>query len=89
MHGNNFVLIMKVEGVDAPVYVAKGTFEIQKAMTTNVVLTTVELVDGTGAVVDVPVELATVSAPVAETGINANLLFDLDDSETLGFQLEK
>jgi hypothetical protein len=40
-------------------------------------------------VTDIPVELATVSAPVAESGINANLLFDLDDAAVVGFALEK
>jgi hypothetical protein len=90
LHGNNFVLTVGVEGAEAPSYIAKGTFEIQKAMTTNVVLTTVELIGADGAVVtDIPVELATVSAPVAESGINANLLFDLDDAAVVGFALEK
>ena len=87
MHGNCFVLTVSV-GEDTA-YVAKGTFEIQKAMTTNVVLSTAEVYAADGSSVAVPAELATVSAPVAETGINANLLFDLDDAATLGFQLEK
>lgn len=89
LQGNNFVLTVGEEGTETPAYVAKGTFEIQKAMNTNVVLTTVELLAGDGTAVEIPAELATVSAPVAESGINANLLFDLDDAAVVGFQLEK
>lgn len=89
LQGNNFVLTVGEEGAETPAYVAKGTFEIQKAMNTNVVLTTVELLAGDGTAVEIPAELATVSAPVAESGINANLLFDLDDAAVVGFQLEK
>lgn len=90
LQGNNFVLTVGQEGAEKPAYVAKGTFEIQAAMgLTNVVLKTVELTTGDGTAVDVPAELAAVSAPVAESGINANLLFDLDDSATVGFDLKK
>lgn len=89
LQGNKFVLTVGEEGAEAPAYVAKGTFEIQKAMTTNVVLTTVELFAGDGTAVEIPAELAAVSAPVAEAGINAELLFDLDDTAVLGFQMEK
>ena len=90
LQGNNFVLTVGEEGAEAPAYVAKGTFEIQAAMgLTNVVLTTVELTAGDGTAVEIPAELATVSAPVAESGINANLLFDLDDGATVGFDLKK
>lgn len=90
LQGNNFVLTVDQEGAEAPAYVAKGTFEIQAAMgLTNVVLKTVELTAGDGTAVEIPAELATVSAPVAESGINANLLFDLDDAATVGFDLKK
>jgi hypothetical protein len=90
LQGNNFVLTVGQEGAEAPAYVAKGTFEIQAAMgLTNVVLKTVELTAGDGTAVEIPAELATVSAPVAESGINANLLFDLDDAATVGFDLKK
>lgn len=87
--GNSFVLTVSEDGADAPAYVAKGTFEIQKAMLCSVVLTTVELTANGAAVAEIPAELATVSAPVAESGINAELLFDLDDAAVLGFQLTK
>lgn len=40
-------------------------------------------------VTDIPAELKTISAPVAESGINAELPFDLDDSKLLGFQFAK
>ena len=73
----------------AAAYVAKGTFEIQQAMLCSVVLTTTELTANGAAVTEIPAELATVSAPVAESGINAELLFDLDDAAVLGFQLTK
>lgn len=89
LQGNNFVLTVGVEGAENPSYVAKGTFEIQKAMTTNVVMTTVELYAADGSAAEIPAELATISAPVAASSINANLLFDLDDTQVLGFQLEK
>ena len=87
--GNTFTLTVGIDGANAPAYIAKGTFAIQKAMTTNVVLTTTTLVGADGAAAAIPVELATVSCPVAESGINAELVFDLDDTATLGFQMAK
>lgn len=87
--GNAFVLTVTAEGADTPAYVAMGTFEIQKAMLCSVVMTTTTLTAGGAAVAEIPAELATVSAPVAESGINAELLFDLDDAAVLGFQLTK
>lgn len=89
MLGNVFVLTVTEDGAEAPAYEAKGTFEIQKAMLCTVVLTTTELTAGGNAVAEIPAELATISAPVAESGINAELLFDLDDAALLGFQLIK
>ena len=41
------------------------------------------------AVTEIPAELKAVSAPVAESGINAELPFDLDDSKLIGFQFAK
>ena len=87
--GNTFVLTVGEDGAETPAYIAKGTFEIQKAMTTNVVLTTTALTGADGAAAEIPVELATVSCPVAESGINAELIFDLDDTAVVGFQMAK
>jgi hypothetical protein len=89
LQGNGFVLTVSEEGAADAAYVAKGTFEIQQAMLCSVVLTTTELTANGAAVAEIPAELATVSAPVAESGINAELLFDLDDAAVLGFQLTK
>ena len=89
LQGNAFVLTVSEDGAANPAYVAKGTFEIQKAMLCSVVLTTTELTANGAAVTEIPAELATVSAPVAESGINTELLFDLDDAAVLGFQLTK
>lgn len=89
LRGNAFVLTVSKDGANEPAYVAKGTFEIQKAMLCSVVMTTAELTANGAAVAEIPAELATVSAPVAESGINAELLFDLDDAAVLGFQLTK
>lgn len=89
MLGNAFTLTVTEDGAAAPAYVAKGTFEIQKAMLCSLVMTTTELTAGGAAVAEIPAELATISAPVAESGINAELLFDLDDTAVLGFQLVK
>lgn len=89
LQGNGFVLTVSEEGAADAAYVAKGTFEIQQAMLCSVVLTTTELTANGAAVDEIPAELATVSAPVAESGINAELLFDLDDAAVLGFQLTK
>ena len=89
MQGNAFVLTVSEDGADVAAYVAKGTFEIQKAMLCSVVMTTTELTANGTAVAEIPAELATISAPVAESGINAELLFDLDDAAVLGFQLTK
>ena len=52
-------------------------------------MTTTELTANGAAVTEIPAELATISAPVAESGINAELLFELDDAAVLGFQLTK
>ena len=89
LQGNAFVLTVSEDGADVAAYVAKGTFEIQKAMLCSVVMTTTELTANGAAVAEIPAELATISAPVAESGINAELLFDLDDAAVLGFQLTK
>ena len=89
LKGNAFVLTVSEDGASEPAYVAKGTFEIQKTMLCSVVMTTAELTANGAAVAEIPAELATVSAPVAESGINAELLFDLDDAAVLGFQLTK
>ncbi|MBQ2863335.1 MAG: hypothetical protein IJE84_04090 [Clostridia bacterium] len=73
-------------------YVAAGTFEIKKAMLTTVELTTTALykdAEMKEAVTEIPAELKAVSAPVAESGINAELPFDLDDSKLIGFQFAK
>ena len=72
--------------------VAAGTFEIKKAMLTTVELTTTALykdAEMKEAVTEIPAELKAVSAPVAESGINAELPFDLDDSKLIGFQFAK
>ena len=89
LQGNTFVLTVTEDGAAAAAYEAKGTFEIQKAMLCSVVMTTTELTANGAAVTQIPTELATVSAPVAESGINAELLFDLNDAAVLGFQLTK
>lgn len=77
------------EGAQEPAYTIQGTFEIQKSMLCSLVMTTSELIVNGAAVAEIPAELATISAPVAESGINAELLFDLDDAALLGFQLTK
>lgn len=88
--GNTFVLAVGAEDAEKPAYTVTGTFEIQKAMLTSVVLTAATLTGPDGAAIaEIPAELATISCPVAESGINAELLFDLDDAATLGFQLAK
>ena len=89
LNGNKFVLTVANEEEKMVSYVAEGTFEIQKAMLTSVVLTTTSLSVYGEAVAEIPAELATISCPVNESGINAELLFDLDDAATLGFQLAK
>ena len=89
LQGNAFVLTVSEAGADVAAYVAKGTFEIQKTMLCSVVMTTTELTANGAAVAEIPAELSTISAPVAESGINAELLFDLDDTAVLGFQLTK
>lgn len=87
--GNRFTLTVTDENAEAVSYVAKGTFEIKKAMMTTVELTTTELTAFGAAVAEIPAELATVSCPVNESGINAELIFNIDDTATLGFQLAK
>ena len=89
LQGNAFVLTVAAEGAETPAYVAEGTFEIQKAMLCSVVMSTTTLTVNGVAATEIPAELATVSAPVAESGINAELLFDVDDAAVLGFQLTK
>ncbi len=88
--GNQFVMMVGIYGEDAPKYVAVGTFEIKSAMMTTLSFTTTAVYTDMAmenAVTDIPAELKTISAPVAESGINAELLFDLDDAKLVGFQL--
>ena len=46
-------------------------------------------IDWKNKVAEIPAELKTISAPVAASGINVELPFDLDDSKVLGFQMTK
>ncbi len=89
--GNTFAIAVSKE--DGTVcYVATGTFEVKKAMMTTIELTTTGLYkdsDMTTAITDIPAELKKISAPVAESGINAELPFDVDDSKLIGFQFVK
>ena len=88
LKGDKFTLTVKVN--DALAYTAKGTFTVTTGMMSAVALTTTELTDANGAAVaDIPAELATISAPVSDSGININLIYDLDDSTTIGFALVK
>ena len=87
--GSEFALAVGESDAEGPAYVLTGTFEIQNAMMCTLVLTATQLTVGETEVTDIPSELATITAPVAESGINAELLFDLDDTALLGFQLVK
>ena len=89
LSGNKFVLSVAAEDEKLVAYVAEGTFEIKKAMLTTVELTTTSLMAYDVIVAEIPAELATISCPVNESGINAELLFNVDDAATLGFQLTK
>ena len=89
LSGNKFVLSVAAEDEKLVAYVAEGTFEIKKAMLTTVELTTTSLMAYDVIVAEIPAELATISCPVNESGINAELLFNVDDAATLGFQLAK
>ena len=89
--GTFTVMVGKADSAE-PAYVAVGTYTVKKAMLTTIEFTTTELykdTDMTQAVADIPAELKTVSAPVAESGINIELPFDIDDSTVIGFQLVK
>ena len=88
IEGNEFTLAVGIKESSAPKYIAKGTIEIKAGMVTSIVLTT------TGAYtdmsmstpVDIPLELKTVTGAVAESAVNLELLFDLDDTMLIGFQ---
>ena len=90
--GNQFVLAVGEKDATNPAYIAVGTFEIKAGMMTTVTLTTSAAytdVNMQTPVSTIPAEIKTVSAPVAESGINAELLFDLDDAKVIGFQFAK
>lgn len=91
LYANNFrIAVAKEDGTIC--YVAVGTFEIKKAMMTTIELTVTGLykdAELTQAITDIPAELKTITAPVAESGINIELPFDVDDSKLIGFQLTK
>lgn len=87
--GNAFVLSVGAEDAEAAAYMAVGTFEIQNAMMCTMTMTTTSVFVGETALEEIPAELATITAPVAESGINAELLFDLEDTALLGFQMTK
>ena len=88
LKGDKYTLTVKVN--DALAYTAKGTFTVTTGMMSAVALTTTALTDANGATVaDIPAELATISAPVSDSGINITLIYDLDDSTTVGFALVK
>ena len=87
--GGEFKLMVGIKGADKPTYAAEGTVEIKAGMVTSIVFTTVKAYNGTDlntAVAEIPPELKTVSGAVADSGINVELLFDLDDTQLIGFQ---
>ena len=74
------------------IYVAIGTFEVKKAMLTTLEIKCEAVYKDAAMqnkVTEIPAELKTISAPVAESGINIELPFDLDDSKVIGFQMVK
>ncbi len=92
LDGSTFGIMVGADDAEAPAYIAVGTYTIKKAMMTTIEFTTTELytdIEMTQAVADIPPELKTISAPVADSGINAQLPYDVDDSTVIGFQLEK
>ncbi len=87
--GNSFELaVAKDDG--AICYVASGTFEIKAGMVTQLSFTTTKLykdAEMTTEVTNIPPELKNFDTPVSESGINAELVFDIDDTATLVFEL--
>ena len=76
------------------VYACEGTFTIQMGMVNSLVLTATKVCSSPSfsddtVITDAPDEVKTITAPVSEAGINASLIFDLDDSATLGFNFAK
>ena len=57
-------------------------------LTASKVCSSPEFTDDT-VIADAPAEIVTITAPVSEAGINASLLFDLDDTALLGFNFAK
>lgn len=93
LKGNTFTLTLaKADGTI--VYACKGTFEIQSGVVTSLVLTAdkvcnnLDFSDGS-VIANAPDEVKVITAPVSNMGINAALIFDLDDTATLGFTFSK
>ena len=92
LEGGTFMIMVGESEADEPAYMALGTYTVKKDMMTTIEFTTTELYTDTTmsqAVTDIPPELAAISAPVADSGINVELPYDLDDSTVLGYQLVK
>ena len=91
--GNTYKLAVALDEENV-VYACEGTFEIQSGMVTSLVLTASKICssptfsDDT-IITDAPDEIKTITAPVSESGINASLIFDLDDTAELGFNFSK
>ena len=93
LYGNTYTLgVAKADGTI--VYACEGTFEIQTAVVTSLVLTATKVCsdlsfsDNT-VIANAPDEVKVITAPVSDAGINAGLIFDLDDTATIGFSFSK
>ena len=76
------------------VYACEGTFEIKTGMVNSLVLTASKICSSPSfsddtVIADAPDEIKSITAPVSEAGINASLIFDLDDTAELGFNFAK
>ena len=93
LEGNTYKLAVG-QDEDHIVYACEGTFEIKTGMVNSLVLTASKICSSPSfsddtVIADAPDEIKSITAPVSEAGINASLIFDLDDTAELGFNFAK
>ncbi len=89
LSGDKFGLAVGPLDADKENYYLEGTFKIEAGMVTKITFTTTKAYETAlreKEITNIPAEVKTFSLPIAESGINGELIFDLDDTATVVFQ---
>ncbi len=87
--GDKFALVVGDIDAETESYFLEGTFKIEAGMIAKIAFTTEKAYTTATMeteITDIPAELSSFSFPIAESGINGELLFDLEDTAKIAFE---